>query len=196
MATIGEIDAAVRAAHEGGAPAVALLRCNSGYPARPDEMDLRAIPSMATMWGVPVGLSDHTLGPTAAVAAVALGACIVEKHLTTRRSDGGPDAEFSAEPAELAALVAAVREAHAMVGEVRFGPSEREVASVTFRRSLRAVRPIAAGDVITDENVRSVRPAGGLPPEAIDTVVGMTAIRSIDLGAPIAWSDLSGPHER
>ena len=194
MATLSEIDASVRAAQQGGAPSVALLRCNSGYPARADEMDLRAIPSMADLWDVPIGLSDHTLGATAAVAAVALGACIVEKHLTTRRSDGGPDAEFSAEPEELAALVVAVREAHAMLGRVRFGPSERELTSIGFRRSLRAVRPIAAGERITVDNVRSVRPAGGLAPDMIDSVIGMTAVRPIDLGAPITWSDLSGPH--
>lgn len=194
MATIGEIDAAVRAAQEGGAPAVALLRCNSGYPANPGEMDLRAIPAMARMWDQPVGLSDHSIGATAAIAGVALGACIIEKHLTTRRSDGGPDAEFSAEPDELAALVASVREAHSMLGSVRFGPSERESTSIGFRRSLRAVQPIAAGDLITEENVRSVRPAGGLPPDHIDAVIGMTAIHPIELGAPVTWSDLSGPN--
>lgn len=192
MASIAEIDSAVQAARDGGAQDLTLLRCNSGYPARPQEMDLRAIPQMAAMWGLPVGLSDHTLGVTAAVTATALGACIIEKHLTWRRSDGGPDAEFSAEPAELALLVSAVREAHEMLGTVRFGPSEREAASIKFRRSLRAVRSIAAGERITDANVRSVRPAGGLPPEAIEYVVGMTAARSIELGAPVAWSDLSG----
>lgn len=195
MATIAEIDAALRAARGGGAPSVALLRCNSGYPARPEEMDLRAVPAMAEMWRVPVGLSDHTVGPTAAVTAVALGACIIEKHFTLRRSEGGPDAEFSAEPHELAALVTAVREAHAMLGTVRFGPSTRESASARFRRSLRAVRPISAGEVITNDNVRSVRPAGGLPPEAIDAVLGRVAVRPIERGAPISWSDLGGADE-
>lgn len=194
MATVAEIDDAIRAAREGGAESIALLRCNSGYPARAEEMDLAAIPAMAATWQLPVGLSDHTLGTTAAVAAVALGACVVEKHLTLRRSDGGPDAEFSVEPGELASLVSAVHEAHSMLGDVRFGPSEREIASVELRRSLRAVRPIAAGDVITKSNVRSVRPAGGLAPEAIGAVLGMVAIRPIEVGAPISWSDLSGDH--
>lgn len=190
MATVAEIDSAVRAAQEGGAPSVALLRCNSGYPALPEEMALRAIPAMAEMWGLPVGLSDHTLGITAAVAAVALGACIIEKHLTLRRSDGGPDAEFSAEPHELAQLVDAVREAHAALGTVRFGPSDGERASVAFRRSLRAIRPIVAGEVLTNDNVRSVRPAGGLEPNLIEAVLGMVAARDLEQGAPLSWPDL------
>lgn len=190
MANVAEIDAAVRAAQESGASSLALLRCNSGYPADPAEMDLRAIPAMASTWGVPIGLSDHTLSPSAAVAAVALGACIVEKHLTLRRADGGPDAAFSLEPDELAALVTSVREAHQALGEVRFGPSPRERASLAFRRSLRAVRPIAAGEVIAAGNVRSVRPAGGLAPDAIAMVTGMVALRHLDQGDPITWSDV------
>ena len=113
MATLDEIDAAVTAARDAGADDVALLRCNSSYPAPPDEMDLRAIPAMAQRWGFPVGLSDHTVGSTSVVAAVALGVCMIEKHLTLRRSDGGPDAAFSAEPSEFAALVRDVRDAHA-----------------------------------------------------------------------------------
>ena len=121
MASMQEIDAAVDAT---GDTETAILRCNSGYPARPDEMDLRAIPVMRDRWNRPIGLSDHTLGATAAVAAVALGACIVEKHLTLRRSDGGPDAAFSAEPHELTELVDALRDAHATLGEARFGPSD------------------------------------------------------------------------
>lgn len=190
MANVAEIDAAVRAAQESGAPWLALLRCNSGYPADPGEMDLRAIPAMSSLWGVPVGLSDHTLSPSAAVAAVALGACIVEKHLTLRRSDGGPDAAFSLEPDELATLVTSVREAHRALGTVRFGPSPREEASLAFRRSLRAVRPIAAGEVISVDNVRSVRPAGGLPPDQLDVVAGMVALRALAQGDPITWSDV------
>jgi len=190
MATVAEIDAAVHAAQEAGVAALALLRCNSGYPAAPEEMDLRAIPAMVQVWGLPVGLSDHTLGHTAAVAATALGACIFEKHLTMRRSDGGPDAAFSAEPDEFAAFVTSVREAHAALGSVRFGPSPGEVASIAFRPSLRAVRPIAASEEITHDNVQSVRPAGGLAPSDIDTVIGMAAAHSIDQGSPILWADL------
>lgn len=190
MATVAEVDAAVQAARDGGARSVALLRCNSSYPARPEEMDLCAIPVMAEMWQVPIGLSDHTLGETAAVVGVALGACILEKHLTLDRSDGGPDAQFSAEPAEFARLVCAVREAHLSLGVVRFGPSDDEVASRSLRRSLRAVRPIAAGETITADNVRSIRPAGGLAPDDMGHVAGMVANQDLQQGAPITWEAL------
>ena len=187
MATLQEIDAAISAT---GDTETAILRCNSGYPARPDEMALRAIPVMRDRWNRPIGLSDHTLGATAAIAAVALGACIVEKHLTLRRSDGGPDAAFSAEPHELTELVAALRDAHAALGEARFGPSERELANVAFRRSLRAARPIAAGTTISAADVRSMRPAGGLAPDDLDLVIGATARTDLAVGAPITWDVL------
>lgn len=190
MASVGEIDAAVRAAIEAGTGEVALLRCNSGYPADPAEMDLRAIPAMQLLWNLPVGFSDHSVGSTAAIASVALGACIIEKHLTLLRSDGGPDAAFSAEPSEFADLVGSVRDAHAALGSVRFGPSDREKASIAYRRSLRAVRTVAAGELISLENVRSVRPAGGLAPEEMDVIVGMRATRRLEQGAPVTWSDV------
>jgi len=191
MATLPEIDAAVEAATEAGDGAeVAVLRCNSGYPAAPDEMDLRAIAVMHDRWHRPVGLSDHTLGSTAAIAAVALGACIVEKHLTLRRSDGGPDAAFSAEPDEFAGLVAALHEAHRSLGEARFGPSEREVANIAFRRSLRVARPIAAGTILSADDVRSMRPAGGLAPDHLRDVIGSTARTDLSVGHPVQWSDL------
>lgn len=190
MATESEIDAAVRAAQDGGAKEIALLRCNSGYPADPAEMDLLAIPEMARRWSVPIGLSDHTTGHTAAVAATALGACIFEKHLTLRRSDGGPDAEFSAEPHELRQFVAAIHEAHATLGTARFGPSRREEASRVYRPSLRAVRDIAEGELINAENVQSVRPSGGLPPEAISQVVGQCAATRLPAGAAITWDSI------
>lgn len=189
MATLDEIDAAVEAATTAGGD-IAVLRCNSGYPANPDEMDLRAIPMMQRRWGRPIGLSDHTLGSTAAITAVALGACIIEKHLTLRRSDGGPDAPFSAEPDEFATLVRAVRDAHVSLGEPRFGPSEREVASIAFRRSLRAARPIAAGTTLTTDDVRSMRPAGGLAPDHLDDVVGTVTRTDLAVGDPITWADL------
>lgn len=191
MATVAEIDNAIRAAREGGTKTLALLRCNSGYPAEPGEMDLRSISAMQTMWDVPVGLSDHSIGPSAATAAVALGAVLVEKHLTLRRSDGGPDAAFSVEPDELRELVVSIGEVHSALGSVRFGPSAREVAGVALRRSLRAVKTIAQGDLISTENVRSVRPAGGLAPDSLDTVLGMVACRDLDQGDPLVWSDLN-----
>lgn len=187
MATLPEIDAAVDAT---GAAELAVLRCNSGYPAAPSEMNLRAIPVMQDRWDRPIGLSDHTLGPTTAIAAVALGACIVEKHVTLRRSDGGPDAPFSAEPDELATLVAALREVHVSLGQARFGPSEREVANLAFRRSLRAARPITAGTRLTVDDVRSMRPAGGLAPDHLNDVVGTVARADLAVGDPIGWDDL------
>jgi pseudaminic acid synthase len=190
MATIEEIDVAVEAAHSGGSASVTLLRCNSGYPAEPTEMDLVAIPFMIERWGLPVGLSDHTLSPTSAIVAVALGASVIEKHVTLRRSDGGPDAKFSLEPTELRELVEQVREASATLGSVRFGPTEGENASMAFRRSLRAVQPIAAGEVITVNNVRSVRPAGGLPPALLGEIFGLTSVRDLEVGEPVSWTDL------
>ena len=191
MATMEEIDAAVAAAHS--TPSLALLRCNSAYPAPTSAMDLSAIPVMRERWPVQVGLSDHTRGETAAIAAVALGASIIEKHLTLRRDDGGPDAAFSAEPDELADLVVAVREAHTSLGTSRFGPSDAELGSLAFRRSLRAVREIAAGAIITSADVASIRPSGGLPPDAIDHVVGSVARVSLDVGAPILAEDVEPP---
>lgn len=195
MASIGEIDAAVRTATEAGAASVALLRCNSAYPADPAEMDLRAIPAMQDLWSVEVGLSDHTMTSTSAIAAVALGATMFEKHLTLRRSDGGPDAGFSLEPDEMRQFITDIREAHAALGTARFGPSAREQASLKFRRSLRAITDIAPSEPITASNVRSVRPAGGLPPDDFDRIVGKVASRAIKLGEPITQDDLSTGHE-
>lgn len=193
MSSIGEIDDAVRTASAAGCDDLVLLRCNSGYPADPAEMNLRSIPEMARLWEVPVGLSDHTRGHTAAVAAVALGACVIEKHVTLSRNEGGPDAAFSAEPNELRDLVDAVNEAHAALGSVAFGPSERERPSVRLRRSLRVVEAIPAGGAITRSNVRSVRPAGGLPPDAIDKVEGLVAAHDLAVGEPLTWLDVKRP---
>ncbi|MDQ1532630.1 MAG: pseudaminic acid synthase, partial [Actinomycetota bacterium] len=186
MATVDEIDDAVRTAVDAGAPGVVLLRCNSAYPAVPGEMDLRTIPDMAARWNVPVGLSDHTLSTSAALAAVSLGAVVLEKHVTMARSDGGPDAAFSLEPAELRAFVDAVRETEGALGRVRYGPSESEKPSRAFRRSLFVVRDISAGEVLTADSVRSIRPAGGLPPKELGSVLGRRARRAIPRGTPIA----------
>jgi pseudaminic acid synthase len=187
MATEEEIDKALDAAWDGGTKSVTLLRCNSSYPAVPSEMDLAAIPYMAKRWGVPVGLSDHTLTSTSAVVAVALGATMVEKHVTLQRSDGGPDAEFSLEPEEFARLVTDVHEASAALGEVRFGPSEREKASLAFRRSLRFVSEMSAGEVISAENVRSIRPSGGLSPDFMSEVLGRRVKADVVIGQAVTW---------
>jgi N-acetylneuraminate synthase len=191
MASLGEIDEAVSVATSSGAAGVALLRCNSSYPAPPEEMDLRTISHMAAAWGVPVGLSDHTLGIAAAVVAVAFGASIIEKHLTLSRSEPGPDAAFSLEPHEFADLVRSVREAESAVGDVRYGPSPHEHASLRFRRSLFIVKDVRAGEVLTSENVRSIRPADGLAPKFLEVVLGRRAVRDVASGTPVAWDLLA-----
>jgi pseudaminic acid synthase len=185
MATLDEIDAAISAAQGAGAPQISVLRCNSTYPASSSEMDLAAIPAMIAQWGVPVGLSDHTMTSVTAISAVALGATIIEKHITMRRSDGGPDGAFSLEPHEFALMVRDIREASDAIGSARFGPSPSEVKSLKFRRSLRAVSEIRAGERITSHNVRSVRPAGGLMPDDFASIDGSIAARDIAIGDPI-----------
>jgi N-acetylneuraminate synthase len=187
MATHDDIERAVAAARKHGDGGVALFRCNSAYPADPAEMDLHTIPDMERTWLVPVGLSDHTLTQTAATVAVALGACMVEKHLTLRRADGGPDAAFSLEPDEFAALVRAVRDAQASLGSVRYGPSPSEASSNVFRRSLFAVADIAAGEEFTRDNVRSIRPGTGLAPRHLPRVLGSVAAVPISRGTPLRW---------
>lgn len=199
MANREEIGEAVRVARDAGAAGVALLKCTSAYPAPPEEMNLRAIPALAAAFDVPVGLSDHTLGSAAAVAAVALGACILEKHLTLSRSLGGPDAAFSAEPDELRDLVRAVRTAEAALGLADHGLGEAEARSRAFRRSLFVVRDVKRGEVFTAENVRSIRPAGGLAPKHLDAVLGRAAARDLVRGTPLAWDlvgDPEGPDRR
>jgi N-acetylneuraminate synthase len=187
MATAREIGVAVNTARRSGSGGVALLRCNSAYPAPPAEMDLRTIPDMAERWEVPIGLSDHTLGTVAAVTAVALGACIVEKHLTMSRAEPGPDASFSLEPDDFAELVRDIRDAERALGRVRYGPSESEGASLAFRRSLFVVQDVDAGEEFTDDNVRSIRPANGLPPGVLDRVLGRHAATHVERGTPLTW---------
>jgi len=192
MATLAEIDEAVRTLRDAGAGGVALLKCASAYPAPPEAMNLSTIPYLAKAFGVPAGLSDHTLGIAAPVAAVALGACVIEKHLTLSRSDGGPDSGFSLEPAEFAAMVRAVREAEAALGEVRFGPAEHEEPSRVFRRSLFVVKEVKAGERFTKDNVRSIRPGHGLAPKHLEAVLGRRATRDIDPGTPLSWDLVGG----
>lgn len=188
MATLEEIGEAVEAARQAGAREVALLKCTSAYPARLSEMHLRALPELSERFGVPVGLSDHTMGFAGPVVAVALGACIIEKHFTLARADGGPDSAFSLEPEEFRQMVSAVREAEEALGAASFDITPGEEASRVFRRSLFAVRDIAAGELLTEENVRSIRPGYGLAPKHWDTIVGRRAKVKIDRGTPLAWS--------
>ncbi len=187
MATLDEITEAVEAARAAGAVDLALLKCTSAYPAPPEEADLLTIPDMAERFGVPVGLSDHTLGTTVAVAAVALGAAIVEKHLTLSRADGGPDGSFSLEPDELRAMVDAIRTTEKALGSVSYEPSSHEVGSRVLRRSLFVVADVAAGDPFTEANVRSIRPGQGLHTRHLPEVIGRAASRDIARGTPLSW---------
>lgn len=191
MSTLAEIDEALSAARGAGASQVALLYCNSAYPTPPEEMNLRTIPHLAQAFGVPVGLSDHSLGIAAATAAVALGACILEKHLTLDRKQGGPDAAFSLEPHEFREMVDAVRFAERALGEVRYGPTPRQRPSLRFRRSLYVVADVAEGEPFTSANVRSIRPSDGLHPRYLPQILGRSATRKISAGTPLDW-DLVG----
>ncbi|MGQ9711973.1 MAG: pseudaminic acid synthase [Desulfotomaculales bacterium] len=187
MATLGEIEEAVRVARNTGAAQIALLKCTSAYPALPEEMNLYTIPHMAEAFGIPVGVSDHTLGIAVPVAAVALGACIVEKHLTLSRNIPGSDSAFSLEPHEFKAMVEAIRIAEKALGKVHYGVSEREAKSRVFRRSLFVVKDVKAGEVFTEENIRSIRPGHGLHPRYLKGVLGRRATRDIPAGTPLAW---------
>jgi len=187
MASIEEIEEALRTAREAGATQIALLKCTSAYPAPPEEMNLRTVPHMAQRFGVPVGLSDHTVGIAAPVAAVALGACIIEKHLTLSRATPGPDSGFSLEPHEFKAMVEAVRMAEKALGGVHFGLSNKEEASRIFRRSLFVVQDVKRGDPFTPANVRSIRPGYGLHTRHLDEVLGKRAVRDIERGTPLSW---------
>jgi len=189
--TLAEIEEAVSAFRAAGDQALALLKCTSAYPAPLGEMNLATIPDLAATFGVPVGLSDHSLGLSVPVAAVALGACIVEKHLTLSRSVPTPDSAFSLEPGEFRAMVEAIREAENARGDVSYEITEHEAASRTFRRSLYVVESVRAGEPLTQDNVRSIRPGNGLPPKHLDEVVGRRASRDIEAGTPLSWDLLS-----
>jgi N-acetylneuraminate synthase len=183
MSTAEEIADALDAARE--APGVALLRCNSSYPAPVEEMDLLTIPDMAARFEVPIGLSDHTLDDVASLVAVSLGACILEKHITLARADGGPDAAFSLEPAELTRWIGAVRAAEQALGDIRYGASTHEEASLVFRRSIFVVADVAEGETFTRDNVRVIRPGYGMAPKQLPSVLGRVAARSIERGTPL-----------
>jgi pseudaminic acid synthase len=192
MASLEEIEEAVQAAHQAGATQIALLKCTSAYPALAEEMNLRTIPELARHFGVPAGLSDHTMGIAVPVAAVALGACIIEKHLTLSRSQPGPDSAFSLEPAEFKAMVDAVRTAEKALGKVYFGLSAKEESSRVFRRSLFVVADVKQGEEFTELNVRSIRPGHGLHTRHLWDVIGKRAARDIERGTPLSW-DLVEP---
>ncbi len=187
MASLEEIEEALRVARDGGASDLALLKCTSAYPSPPEEMNLRTIPDLARRFGIPVGLSDHTLGIAVPAAAVTLGACIIEKHLTIDREFPGPDSAFSLEPAEFHKMVQAVRTAEKAIGSARYEVGRKEAASRVFRRSLFVVKDVEAGEAFTGDNVRSIRPGHGLPPAELDNVLGKTADCAIERGTPLSW---------
>lgn len=187
MGTHEEIAEAVAAAREAGAGGLVLLKCTSSYPAAPEEMNLRTIPDLAERFDVAVGLSDHTTGVAVAAAAVSLGACVVEKHLTLRRADGGPDAAFSLEPDEFKQMVGEIRTVERALGRVQYGASDREKASLRYRRSLFLSEDVAKGDLLTAANVRSIRPAQGLAPKHYEQVLGRRAASAAKAGTPLSW---------
>ncbi|MBI9074766.1 MAG: pseudaminic acid synthase [Desulfatibacillum sp.] len=191
MSTLGEIEEAVSTAREGGTGQIALLKCTSAYPAPAQHMNLVTIPCMEQVFGLPVGLSDHSLGIAAPVAAVSLGACIIEKHFTLSRKTPGPDSSFSLEPEEFRAMVDAVRDAEKMLGKVSFGPTGNEKSSLVFRRSLFVVQDVKAGEVFSAENLRSIRPGYGLAPKYLPQVLGKKAARDIGRGEPLQWDLVS-----
>lgn len=187
MATLPEIEEAVAAAQSAGATEIALLKCNSGYPAPPEEMNLLVIPDLAERFGVPVGLSDHTLGLAASVASVALGGCIIEKHFILSRETPGPDAAFSLEPAEFKMMVDTVREAERALGKVQYEPTAKEIASRVFRKSLWICEDLQPGEVFTELNLKSLRPGNGLHSRHLKEILGKKASRRLERGSPFEW---------
>lgn len=191
MATLAEIEEAVQAARGAGAKEIALLKCTSAYPAPVEEMNLRTIPHLAEAFGVPVGLSDHTLGIEVPVAAVCMGACIIEKHFTLSRTKSGPDSAFSLEPHEFKSMVKAIRIAEKSLGEVHYGVSEQEAKSKVFRKSLFIVKDVKEGEILTHENVRSIRPGYGLHPRHLKDVLGRHAAYDSRKGTPLTFDMIS-----
>jgi N-acetylneuraminate synthase len=188
MATLGEIDALVRAARDAGCRDLVLLKCTSSYPASPENSNIRTIPALREAFGCEVGLSDHTLGVGVAVASVALGATVIEKHFTLSRADGGVDSAFSLEPTEMRALVEETHRAWQGLGIVGFGAGEAEAGSQVFRRSLYFVRDLPAGSTIGPADIRAIRPGNGLAPSMADLVVGRNLRRTVTRGTPVCWT--------
>lgn len=189
MATLEEIDEAVAAVRRQRG-SLALLKCTSAYPARPEDANLRTIADLCQRYGVPTGLSDHTMGIAVPVAAVAVGACVIEKHLTWSRSTPGPDSAFSLEVEEFRAMIEAVRTAEQALGQVCYGSGKQEAASQVFRRSLFVVADVKAGQPFTEANVRSIRPGHGLPPKHLPQILGRKAQCDIPRGTPLSWNVL------
>jgi pseudaminic acid synthase len=191
MATISELDDAVQAARQAGCSNIILLKCTSTYPATPTNSNLNTIPHLRSLFDVQVGLSDHTLGVGVAIASVALGATVIEKHFTLSRADRGVDAAFSMEPAEMAQLVLEAERATQALGTIKYGPTEAEKASLSYRRSLYIAQDLKAGDVLTPENLRAVRPGFGLSPKYYNVVLGRSVKCHVQQGTPLQWELLA-----
>ena len=191
MATISEIEEAVNTAKAAGCEQIILLKCTSTYPALPENTNLVTIPNMRTTFDCQVGLSDHTAGIGVSVASVAFGASVIEKHFVLSRDAGGVDAEFSMEPNELAQLVSETERVHQAMGKVTYGGSQAEEKSKQYRRSIYICKPIKAGETLSREHVKIVRPAHGLAPKHLDTIVGSIAKQDMEIGTPLSWTMVS-----
>ncbi|MBU1404733.1 MAG: pseudaminic acid synthase [Proteobacteria bacterium] len=187
MATVAELDETVRVARAAGCKDLILLKCTSTYPATAEKTNILTIPHLRELFGCEIGLSDHTMGVGVSVASVALGATVIEKHFTLNRADGGVDSAFSMEPAEMAQLVIETERAWQALGQVSYGPTEAERKSIVFRRSLYIVKDLKAGDVLTKESVRAIRPGLGLPTKYLDVVLGRTVNQDVEKGTPMKW---------
>jgi N-acetylneuraminate synthase len=190
MATVAELDETVRATRESGCKDLILLKCTSTYPAAPENTNLLTIPHLRELFDCEVGLSDHTMGLGVSVASVALGATAIEKHFTLNRADGGVDSTFSMEPVEMAQLVVETERAWQALGQVSYGPTEAEKKSLRFRRSLYVVRDLKAGDVLTRENVRAIRPGLGLPTKYLEQMLGKTVKQNVKRGTALSFDHL------
>lgn len=188
MASVAELDETVRAARQAGCRDLVLLKCTSTYPSTPENTNIRTIPHLRELFGCEVGLSDHTMGCGAAVAAVALGATVIEKHFTLARADGGVDSAFSMEPEEMRILVTETERAWQSLGKITYGATLAEQKSLVFRRSLYVVKDMAAGELFSAENVRAIRPGLGLAPRWLDTILGMAAKGPVKRGTPLNWN--------
>ena len=188
MSTLADIDEAVTAVRRSGNNQLILLQCASAYPSPPEALNIKTIPHLSNAFGVPAGFSDHSLGTGAAIASVALGACLIEKHFTLSRHDDGPDSAFSLEPDELKQLVDGVRTVEAALGEIRYGVTDSEADNVVFQRSLFFVNDVEKGELLTEENVRIIRPGHGIAPKYFDLVIGRRAAMGVKRGTPVHWS--------